>query len=97
MRSLVPPAALLAALALGGCATTDGSDAESELERSVEEELRVGEVDVDCPDDRELVGGTRFECRAKVDGRRGVLVISRGQADGPVRWRLKPAMARQAP
>ena len=91
MRLLRLPAALLAGLALAACGTADGSEAESEIERSVREELRAQKVDVDCPDDVKLDRGARFECRARVDRRRGALLVSRRTDEGPVRWRLKPA------
>jgi hypothetical protein len=94
MRPLPTPAALLAGLAVAACGTADGSEAESEIERSVREDLRAQKVDVDCPDDVKLDGGARFECRATVDGRRGVLLVSRRTGEGPVRWRLKPASAK---
>ena len=91
VRSLTPPATLLCAVALAACGAADGSEAESELERSARDELRAQHVDVDCPDDVELEGGVAFDCRVAVDGRRGVVVVSRAEDDGPVRWRLKPA------
>lgn len=91
MRRLGLPAASLAALVVAACGTADGSEAESELERSVKKELRAEDVAVDCPDDVPLDAGARLECRAAVDGRRGVMLVSRREDDGPVRWRLKPA------
>jgi hypothetical protein len=93
MRALTASATLLSAVALVACGAADGSEAESELERSARDELHAQEVDMDCPDDVELEGGAAFECRATVDGRRGVVLVSRAEDDGPVRWRLKPARA----
>lgn len=94
MRLLALPPAFLAVAVLAACGTAGGSDVESELEGSVRDELRGERVEVDCPDDLEVGAGAAFECRASVDGRRGVVLVSRKEDDGPVRWRLKPVGAR---
>jgi Domain of unknown function (DUF4333) len=86
---LILLAAPLAALAAGcGTKTINTNKAEAEIAKGIEQQTRISDVTVKCPDDVEAKQGDTFRCTASARGQTASVQVVQRDDDGNIRRRL---------
>lgn len=85
-------AAMGAALALAACSTfaaLDDEVIEQNIREEVQSQVGLTLTSVECPTDRPLLEGDRFECTATgSDGRQLTITVTQDDAIGNVSWEV---------
>lgn len=93
----VPAAALLVALALGGCGTTKlkTDKVEAVVEKGLKKQQRYRTVDVKCPREVELKAMSSFDCPFTADELKATVKVTQQDAQGNIRWQVKQPSTRR--
>ena len=80
-----------AAIALAGCGTKtlNTDNAETEIQKGLEQQTEARDPKVSCPDDVEVKKGDTFQCQATAGGDKATVVVEQLDDEGNIRWRLR--------